>query len=229
MDAATVLIVDDEKDLVSLLEYHLTRENYDVLTAGDGEMALELAKEKHPDLILLDIMLPEVNGLEVCKRLKADPDTASIRIIMLTARGEEADIVAGLELGADDYVSKPFSPRVLLARVRAVLRRAKAPAPGAAPVLKIKGLHIDSERYEVKLDGEPCPLTLTEFKLLQHMAQRRGRVFTRYQLISASRGGDVVVVDRTADVHIASLRRKLGDYGDYIETVRGIGYRFRDE
>jgi DNA-binding response OmpR family regulator len=221
------LVVDDEADIVSLLEYHLKRENYVVLSAKDGESALRLAREKGPHLILLDLMLPGIDGLEVCKALKAAPGTASIRIVMLTAKGEEADIVTGLELGADDYVPKPFSPRVLLARVKAVLRR-RQEARAESAVLSIGGLHIDPARHEVKLHGELCELTATEFKLLHHMVQRPGRVFTRDQLINAARGDDVIVVDRTVDVHIASLRRKLGECGGLIETVRGIGYRFRD-
>jgi len=227
MEPTTVLVVDDEADIVSLLEYHLKRENYVVLSAKDGESALRLAREKGPHLILLDLMLPGIDGLEVCKALKADPATASIRIVMLTAKGEEADIVTGLELGADDYVPKPFSPRVLLARVKAVLRR-RQEARAESAVLRIGGLHIDPDRHEVKAHGERCELTATEFRLLRHMVQRPGRVFTRDQLINAARGDDVVVVDRTVDVHIASLRRKLGECGGLIETVRGIGYRFRD-
>ena len=227
MEPATILVVDDETDIVSLLEYNLKRGNYAVLTAKDGESALRSARENHPDLILLDLMLPGVDGLEVCKVLKADPGTAAIRIIMLTAKGEEADIVTGLEMGADDYVPKPFSPRVLLARVKAVLRRKQEPEPEAA-VLEVGDVAIDPDRHEVKVRGDLCELTATEFKILHHMAQRPGRVFTRDQLISAARGEDVVVVDRTIDVHVASLRKKLGRCGDLIETVRGIGYRFRD-
>jgi len=179
-------------------------------------------------LILLDLMLPGVDGLEVCKLLKADPATSGIRIVMLTARGGEADVVTGLELGADDYIPKPFSPRILMARVKAVLRRAQGPA-AAASVLSIGKLRIDLDRHEVKAGGKRCDLTASEFKLLHYMAQQPGRVFTRDQLIDAARGADVVVGDRTVDVHIASLRRKLSAYGDFIETVRGIGYRFRDQ
>ncbi len=224
---ATILVVDDEADLVNLLEHHLKREHYAVHTAKDGETALRLAKEEKPDLILLDLMLPRVDGLEVCRRIKADAATADTRIIMLTAKGEEADVVAGLELGADDYVPKPFSPRVLLARIRAVLRRAQGPAE--AGILRAGDLTIDPARHEVKANGERCELTATEFKLLQHMASQPGRVFTRNRLIDAARGDDVVVVDRTVDVHIASLRKKLGACGELIETVRGIGYRFREQ
>jgi len=227
MELTKVLVVDDEKDIVDLLEYHLKRENYTVLSAKDGEAAMRAAREDRPDLILLDLMLPGVDGLEVCRLLKADPTTSAIRVIMLTAKGEEADIVAGLELGADDYVPKPFSPRVLMARVKAVLRRGGEPATEEA-VLKIGDLLVDPVRHEVKVRGELCELTATEFKLLHHMAQRPGRVFTRDQLINAARGDEVVVVDRTVDVHVAALRRKLGPCGDLIETVRGVGYRFKD-
>ena len=227
MELTKVLVVDDEKDIVDLLEYHLKRENYTVLSAKDGEAAMRVAREDRPDLILLDLMLPGVDGLEVCRLLKADPTTSAIRVIMLTAKGEEADIVAGLELGADDYVPKPFSPRVLMARVKAVLRRGGEPAAEEA-LLKIGDLLVDPARHEVKVRGELCELTATEFKLLHHMAQRPGRVFTRDQLINAARGDDVVVVDRTVDVHVAALRRKLGPCGDFIETVRGVGYRFKD-
>jgi len=227
MELTKVLVVDDEKDIVDLLEYHLKRENYTVLSAKDGEAAMRVARENRPDLILLDLMLPGVDGLEDCRLLKSDPTTSAIRVIMLTAKGEEADIVAGLELGADDYVPKPFSPRVLMARVKAVLRRGGEPAAEEA-VLKIGDLLVGPARHEVKVRGELCELTATEFKLLHHMAQRPGRVFTRDQLINAARGDDVVVVDRTVDVHVAALRRKLGLCGDLIETVRGIGYRFKD-
>lgn len=228
MPSAKILVVEDEADLVKLLEYHLKRENYSVLSARDGETALRLAKENLPDLILLDLMLPGVDGLEVCRLLKADAATSHIHVVMLTAKGEEADIVAGLELGADDYVSKPFSPRVLLARVKAVLRRHSEQVE-MHDKLQIGGLLIDPARHEVKVHGNPCDLTATEFKLLEHMARRPGRVFTRVQLINAARGEDVVIVDRTVDVHISSLRRKLGKCGHLIETIRGVGYRFRDQ
>ena len=192
------------------------------------EEALKSARSKAPDLVVLDLMLPGVDGLEVCRRLKTDPKTQHIPIVMLTAKGEEADIVAGLELGADDYITKPFSPRVLVARVRAVLRRrAREPADGTS-VVRIGELVIHPGRHEVLVGGEAVQLTLTEFRILHFLARRPGWVFTRYQIVEGVQGEDAVVTDRSVDVHIVSVRRKLGKYGTYIETVRGVGYRFKD-
>ncbi len=194
-----------------------------------GELALKEAAPYHPDLILLDIMLPGADGLEVCKRLKNDPKTAHIPVIMLTAMSEEADIVAGLELGADDYVTKPFSPRVLMARVKAALRRIRTDEVVQSNVVSLHGIEIDESRFKVTVDGNETPLTSTEFKVLQLMAGQPGRVFTRYQIVDAVHGEDYPVTDRSVDVQIVGLRKKLGEAGQFIETVRGIGYRFKEE
>jgi two-component system alkaline phosphatase synthesis response regulator PhoP len=200
-----------------------------VKVSDSGEEALALVGEFLPNLILLDIMLPGADGLEVCKRLKANPKSAHIPIIMLTALSEEADIVAGLELGADDYVTKPFSPRVLLARVKAALRRIDADKTTGEEIISIHGVNIDSVRCKVTVDGKEISLTSTEFKVLQLMASQSGRVFTRYQIVDAVHGEDYPVTDRSVDVQIVGLRKKLGDADQYIETVRGIGYRFKEE
>ncbi|MBI5787602.1 MAG: response regulator [Candidatus Schekmanbacteria bacterium] len=227
MEKAQVLIVDDEKDILELLRYNLTKDNYLVVCAGSGEQALQTTRQiPSPDLVILDLMLPGINGLEVCRQLKQQPATAHIPIIMLTARGEEADIVVGLELGADDYMTKPFSPRVLLARVNALLRRKREKS--REKVIKIEDLLIDLSRHIVQLDEKSIYLTNYEFAILLHLAQNRGMVFTRNQLLDAVQGEDAAVVDRTIDVHIASLRKKLNNYGNYIETIRSIGYRFKD-
>ncbi|MFO7914300.1 MAG: response regulator [Candidatus Krumholzibacteriales bacterium] len=222
-----ILVVDDEEDITELVRYNLEREGFEVTCVGTGEKALQKAGSEDPDLIILDLMLPGVDGLTVCKILKNDPDTAPIPVIMLTARGEESDIVAGLELGASDYITKPFSPRVVVARVKAVLRSVSKRG-GEEERIKIGKLEIDPHRYLVKLDGEQLELTSTEFKILYYMAKRPGWVFTRNQLIDASRGDEYVVTDRSVDVHIVGIRKKLGESGDYIQTVRGIGYRFME-
>jgi len=225
----TVIVVEDEPDIREVIEYNLVREGFDVLAAVDGEQALGLIAAEDVDLVVLDLMLPEIDGLEVCRRVRADRATASIPIVMVTAKGEEADIVLGLELGADDYVTKPFSPRELVARVKAVLRRGGPRAEYAsADRIETAGLLIDAERYEVLVDRKPVALTATEFRLLHCLARRPGRVFTRRQLLDRAAGEDVYVTDRNIDVHVQAIRRKLGDRRDLIETVRGIGYRFRD-
>ena len=189
---------------------------------------LKIARKEHPDLIVLDLMLPGIDGLEVAKVLKNDPKTKDISIVMLTAKGEEPDIVTGLELGADDYVTKPFSPRILVARVRAVLRRKLKEEPTDESVLRIRNLVIHSGRHEVLVNGDPVPLTFTEFGILSFLAQRPGWVFTRFQIVDAVRGDDYPVTDRSVDVQIVGLRKKLGFAGKYIETVRGVGYRFKE-
>lgn len=229
MEKIRILVVEDEAPIQELLQFNLERKKYRVKVVGSGEEALELAGSFQPDLILLDIMLPGADGLEVCQTLKSAPKTARIPIIMLTALSEEADIVAGLELGADDYVTKPFSPRVLLARVKAALRRGKADEPADSDAVCIHGIAIDAERYKVTVDGQEVALTSTEFKVLQLMAGQPGRVFTRYQIVDAVHGEDYPVTDRSVDVQIVGLRKKLGDSGKFIETVRGIGYRFKEE
>ena len=222
----TILIVEDEPDIVELLRYNLGRDGYTVLEATTGEAALELIRAKSPDLVLLDLMLPKIDGLEVCRRVRSSESNRNTPIIMLTAKGEEVDIVTGLELGADDYVTKPFSPRVLLSRVRAVLRRKDTDVPTDNEALNIHNLSIHPGRHEVTVDGEQVTLTRTEFQVLHYLARRPGWVFTRYQIVDAVHGDDYVVTERSVDVQIVGLRKKLGAAGKYIETVRGVGYRF---
>jgi two-component system phosphate regulon response regulator PhoB len=227
----TILVVDDEEDILELLDYNLSRHGYAVSRAASGEAALEAMRADPPHLVILDLMLPGLDGLEVCRILKKDERTASVPVLMLTARGEEADIVTGLELGADDYITKPFSPRVLLARVKAVLRRRSVAAGTGAEAgvaLAVGDLAINPGRHEVLIKGKPVELTHTEFQVLHFLARRPGWVFTRYQIVDGTQGEDTAVTDRSVDVHIVSLRRKLGACGKYIETVRGVGYRFKD-
>ena len=219
-----ILTVDDEEDIQELLRYTLEREGYEVAGALTGEEALESARANPPGLILLDLMLPGVNGLEVCRRLRAGGATRRIPIIMLTAKGEEEDIVRGLELGADDYVVKPFSHKVVLARIAAALRRA-GEEPGAR-VLEIGDLSLDRERYQVSMGGKPLDLTQSEFAILGALMAKPGKVMTRRQLIADIRGGEITVTDRSIDVHVTALRKKLGRQGERIVTVRGVGYRF---
>jgi two-component system phosphate regulon response regulator PhoB len=233
MARETVLVVDDEEDIVELVKYNLEKEGYTVVGVTTGENALAAAQQKLPDALVLDLMLPGLDGLEVCRRLKADPKTRHIPVIMLTAKGGEADIVAGLELGAADYVTKPFSPRVLTARVKAVLRR-DAEAADDDAVVRINDLVIHPGRHQVLVVETPVQLTATEFRILLYLARRPGWVFTRQQIVDAAQGDDVYVADRyvtdrSVDVHIVSLRRKLGPCGAYIETVRGVGYRLRND
>jgi len=222
-----ILVVDDEEDILELVRYNLAKEGFEIETVTTGEAALAKAQSARPELVILDLMLPGIDGLEVCRTLKNKPDTADIPVLMLTAKGEDADIVAGLELGADDYVTKPFSPRVLLARVRAVLRRGKK-APAEGEVIRIHDLVIDPSRFEVRVAKKAVALTATEFKFLQLLAARPGWVFTRNQIISQVKGEDYPVTDRAVDVQIVGLRKKLGAAGRYIETVHGVGYRFKE-
>ncbi len=223
-----ILVVDDEEDILELLKFNLSREGYQVLCAVSGEQALRLVRSENPDLIMLDLMLPGIDGLEVTRRLKNDPDTKNLPIVMLTAKGEEADIVTGLELGADDYITKPFSPRILIARIRAVLRRRIKGQTEETSVLRIHDLEIDPGRHEVLVNEKPVQLTFTEFGILNYLARRPGWVFTRFQIVEAVRGEDHPVTDRSVDVQIVGLRKKLGPAGKYIETVRGVGYRFKE-
>jgi two-component system phosphate regulon response regulator PhoB len=229
MSKESVLLVDDEEDILELLEYNLRKDGYRICTAATGEAALKAVRAQPPDVILLDLMLPGLDGLEVCRILKGDARTRPIPIIMLTAKGEEADIVTGLELGADDYITKPFSPRVLSARVKAVLRRKVVEPTDDKSVLKVHDLVIHPGRHEVLCKGGAVELTNTEFRILHLLARRPGWVFTRYQIINGVQGEEVAVTDRSVDVHIVSLRRKLGPCGEYIETIRGVGYRFREK
>lgn len=233
MSKPKIVIIEDEPDISEVIRYNLEREGYEVYDAENGEEGLQSVREIVPDLVLLDLMLPGMNGLEVCRQIKSDARTAPVPVIMVTAKGDEADVVAGLDLGADDYVPKPFGPRELVARVRALLRRTPEPVPvgeetEAGRRVSIGGLIIDPSRFEVALDGHPVELTATEFRLLHFMAQRPGRVYTRERLVKEVRGEDVVILDRNIDVHVRSIRKKLGESREFIRTVRGVGYRFRD-
>jgi len=223
-----ILIVDDEKDIRELLTFQLQQHGFTTVTATNGEDALEKIEEKAPDLIILDLMMPKMDGAEACRVLKREEKTRRIPIIMLTAKGEEIDRVVGFELGADDYVAKPFSPRELALRVKAVLKRVTT-ADEPAEFLTFKDLHIDLSRHRVRVAGKAVELTSTEFKLLTTLLQRRGRVQTRDHLLETVWGYDYIGFTRTVDTHIRRLRAKLGTSGDCIETVRGVGYRFVDE
>jgi two-component system alkaline phosphatase synthesis response regulator PhoP len=223
-----VLVVDDEDDLLELVRYNLTKEGYAVECVGSGEEALVAARREPPDLIVLDLMLPAVDGLEVCRRLKSDSRTRDVPIVMLTAKSEERDMIMGLDRGADDYIAKPFSPRVLTARIKALLRRGEARRREELETpLEIHELSIHAGRHEVKLAGVSLDLTYTEFALLQFLAKRPGWAYTRSQIVDAVKGEDYPVTERSVDVQVAGLRKKLGDHGHYIETVRGVGYRMR--
>ncbi len=229
MSKETILAVDDEEDILELIQFNLTREGFNVITAITGEAALKLARSESIDLIILDLMLPGMDGLEVTRRLKADSKHQHVPIVILSAKGEEADIVTGLELGADDYVTKPFSPRILVARTKAVLRRRSEPITDAQDIINIHDLVIHPGRREVTIDARPVDLTYTEFQVLYYLARRPGWVFTRSQIVDAVRGDDYPVTDRSVDVQIVGLRKKLGPRGSaYIETVRGVGYRFKE-
>ena len=226
----TILIIEDEPDIVELLEYNLQKEGYRVLSANDGRAGVEMAKKHRPSLVLLDLMLPGMSGLDVSRELRADEDTKNIAVIMLTAKGEEGDMILGLELGADDYMTKPFSPKELLARMRAVLRRSVIAEQLIAEKPIATGcVTIDPSRFDVKVNGSSVPLTVAEFSLLHTLARHQGRVFTRNQLLDKMTGGDRFVIDRNVDVHIGAIRRKLGTEGSRIVTVRGVGYKFHDE
>lgn len=228
MQRQSILVVEDEEDIRELINYNLTREGFRVEAVSTGEEALQSLKKSTPDLILLDLMLPGVDGLEVCRRMKSNANTSSVPVVIVTAKGEEADVVTGLEMGADDYVIKPFSPRVLLARVRAVLRRQDSPPVDEEDTLEIHNMVIHPGRHEVTLEGKKVDLTLTEFRMLHLLASRPGWVFTRYQIIEAVHGENYLVTDRSVDVQVVGLRKKLGSSGRLIETVRGIGYRFKE-
>ena len=228
MEKAHILVVDDEEDILELVRFNLEREGYTVTCAASGENAIQIATRKFPDLIVLDLMLPGVDGLEVAKFLKNEPKTREIPIVMLTAKGEESDVVIGLELGADDYITKPFSPKILSARVKAVLRRRGQAEAEPSDMIKIHTLVIHIGRREVTVAGQRVDLTYTEFGVLNFLIRRPGWVFTRSQIVDAVKGTDYFVTDRTVDVQMVGLRRKLGPAGQYIETVRGVGYRFKE-
>jgi len=229
MNGTRILIVEDEPDIREAMAHNLQREGYRVLTAQDGAEGLRLARAQSPDLLLLDLMLPGMAGLEVCRRLKEDPETRSLPIIMVSAKDAESDVVLGLGLGADDYVPKPFSPRELVARVRAVLRRGRLQEPPVAGDRIVRGgIVIDQGRHRVEVDGRAVDFTATEMRLLHYLAIHPGRVFTRDQLLEHAVGEKVVVISRNIDVHVRAIRSKLGPYRGVLETVRGVGYRFCD-
>lgn len=229
MAKETILVVDDEEDILELVRFHLSREGYEVLCAETGEEGWRTLKSQPIDLLIADLMLPGIDGLELTRRLKNDVQTRSIPVLMLSAKGEEVDIVTGLELGADDYVTKPFSPRVLVARVRAVFRRRSAPVVTDEALIRIHDLVIDRGKRCLFIHDQPVDLTFTEFQVLAFLANRPGWVFTRSQIVDAVRGDDYPVTDRSVDVQIVGLRKKMGAAGHLIETVRGVGYRFKEK
>lgn len=226
LNMTEILIIEDEKDIAETLEYSLKKEGYRVARAHDGLNGLTKAEEKHPALILLDLMLPGLDGLEICRRLKKNPQTANIPIIMLTAKSEESDKLVGLELGADDYVTKPFSLKEVVARVKTILRRHEKPLPPPQTILKFKDLEIDPEKHEVRSGGKNVELTAKEFQLLYYLASNPGRVFGRDRLLDAVWGIEVAIETRTVDVHMRRLREKLGKAGKHLTTIRGVGYKF---
>ena len=224
-----ILVVEDEDDIQELIRFNLQKEGYRVVCAATGEAALKQVRFEKPDLVLLDLMLPGIDGLTVCKEVKSTPETSGIPVVMLTARSEEADVVSGLEMDADDYVTKPFSPRILLARIRVILRRKKRQAAHSEDksVARQGEVELDPLRRQVTAKGKSVELTSTEFSMLNLFLRRPGIVLERYQIVAVVRGEDYPVTDRSVDVHIVGLRKKLGTAGDQIETIRGVGYRFR--
>ena len=222
-----ILVVDDDEDILELVRYNLTKENFQVISVTTGEEALGKLKKESFDLILLDLMLPGRDGLDTCRIIKRSPETSHLPIMMITAKSEDTDVVLGLELGADDYVTKPFSPRVLLARIKSILRRNQPEHSDNRSVINALDMVIDPSRHEVKVKQSVVNLTATEFSILEFLAKRPGWVFTREQIIDSVKGTDYPVTDRSVDVQIVGLRKKLGDSGDLIETVRGVGYRFK--
>ncbi|MEW6077076.1 MAG: response regulator [Thermodesulfobacteriota bacterium] len=226
-----ILIVDDEEDILELVRVSLEKEGYPTICAESGEKALSMARAELPDIIVLDLMMPGIDGLEVTRRIKADPATKSIFIVMLSAKGEEADIITGLELGADDYVTKPFSPKILIARIRSVLRRKirETTLADETGAVHVHGITIIPHKHMVETTRGKIMLTPTEFNVLHLLARHPGWVFTRWQIVDKVRGEDYAVTDRSVDVQIAGLRKKLGVFGECIETVRGVGYRFKEE
>ncbi len=228
MSKGTICIVEDEEDIREMLEIQLKREGYTVLSAETGESGLRLIREHSPQLVLLDLMLPGMDGFDVCRAMRAQKNTRTIPVIMLTARGEEADIVTGLEIGADDYVTKPFSLRVVVSRIKSVLRRGEQKTEDPNGILEYGDIVVDQPRHLVKISGEPVDLTATEYKLLVFLCKRPGWVFTRQQIVDNVRGEDYAVTERSVDVQIVGLRKKLGEQAEWIETVRGVGYRARE-
>lgn len=227
MKKSKIVVIEDEVDILEVINYNLSKEGFDVCSALDGEEGLALIKKEVPDLVLLDLMLPGLDGIEICRKLKTDYSTRSIPIIMVTAKGEESDIVLGLGMGADDYMVKPFRPRELMARIRSVLRRGDFIEEGEG-LVSIDELVIDINRHEVKLEGKKIVLTAMEFKLLHFLASHPGQVFTRENLLNHVSSDDTFIIDRNIDVHIRSIRKKLNKHRELIETIHRVGYRFRD-
>ena len=224
-----ILLVDDEASIRELVRFNLEKAGYQVQEAADGQEAVHAIRQAKPDLVVLDLMLPGLDGLDVCRLVKGSRETASIPIIMLTAKTEEIDKIIGLEMGADDYMTKPFSPRVLVARIHSVLRRPVTPVEEEkGPVIRIGPLTVDPERHKVEIKGKEIHLTYTEFRILHLLAENAGRAFTRQQIVDQVRGESYAVTERIVDVQMVSLRKKLGNLGDWIETVRGVGYRFKE-
>lgn len=223
-----ILVVEDDEDILELMSYNLIKKGYQISATGFGEEAISIVNKENPQLILLDIMLLDMNGLDVCRKIKSNDKTKNIPIVFTTAKGEEEDICKGLELGADDYIVKPFSVKILMARIESVLRRSKQILPTAKDYIKSNGIEIYPERHEVLINGNKLELTLTEFKLLHTLIRKPGCVFTRYQIVDAVHGSNHVVTDRSVDFQVVGLRKKLGEIGDCIETVRGVGYRFKE-
>ncbi|MDC1153320.1 response regulator [Nitrospinaceae bacterium] len=228
MKKPKIVVIEDEVDILEVINYNLSKEGFDVCSALDGEEGLALVKKEVPDLVLLDLMLPGLDGIEICRKLKTDYSTRSIPIIMVTAKGEESDIVLGLGMGADDYMVKPFRPRELMARIRSVLRRGDFIEEGEG-LVSIDELVIDINRHEVKLEGKKIVLTAMEFKLLHFLASHPGQVFTRENLLNHVSSDDTFIIDRNIDVHIRSIRKKLNKHRELIETIHRVGYRFRDK
>lgn len=228
MTKPKLLVIEDERSLSEILKYNMEKEGFDVATAGDGQEGLQRAQSMQPDLVILDLMLPVIEGYEVCRQLRSDPNTQATRILMLTARGDEVDEIVGFNMGADDYVTKPFKIKPLIHRVKALLRRGQGTEQSADHV-EVSGLEIDRVQHSCKADGRELHLTPTEFRLLWTLVRNPGRPFSRHELMDRCRGEDANALERTIDVHVRSLRQKLGDRGEQIETVRGVGYRYRPD
>lgn len=223
-----VLVVEDDEDILELIVYNLKKNRYEVVSTSSGEEAIALAQSEKPEIILLDIMLPDINGIEVCRRVKNHNSLAKLPIVFISAKGEEEDVCRGLEAGADDYIVKPFSVKILLARVQSVVRRASAKLPELSDVIRWNELEIKPSKHEVTIKGSVVELTASEFKILHVLLRKRGCVFTRSQLIDAVHGSNHIVTDRAIDFQLVGLRKKILEYGECIETVRGVGYRFRE-